>query len=249
MLSRKLIKYIQSLSHKKFRDADNVFIAEGPKIILEFLTSKTFECELICALPQWINNIDKDLLNDIEVHEVDDILLNRLSLLATPNKVLAVFKKDATEVAPELDNRLTLMLDDIKDPGNFGSIIRIVDWFGLTNVVCSFGSVDCYNPKVVQGSMGSLARVNIIYTDLSRFLRQYSHLKSYAATLKGASVYNLNGIMEGILIIGNESFGVNPSLLELATDQVAIPRHGQAESLNAAVAAGIILSHLCSKMN
>jgi TrmH family RNA methyltransferase len=247
MLSRKLIKYIQSLSHKKFRDADNAFIAEGPKIILEFLTSKTFECELICALPQWINNFDKDLLNDIEVHEVDEILLSRLSGLATPNKVLAVFKKSFNEVSPDLNNRLTLMLDDTKDPGNFGSIIRVADWFSLKNVICSSGCVDCYNPKVVQGSMGSLARVNIIYTDLPPFLRQYSHLKSYAATLTGASIYNLNGIMEGIVIIGNESFGVNPSLLKLATDQISIPRYGQAESLNAAVAAGIVLSHMVVK--
>ncbi|CAN5217645.1 RNA methyltransferase [soil metagenome] len=244
MLSRKLIKYIQSLSHKKFRDTDNVFIAEGPKIILEFLTSKTFECELICALPQWINNIDKDLLDDIEVHEVDDLMLNRLSALATPNKVLAVFKKRFTDVAPDLDGRLTLMLDDIKDPGNFGSIIRIADWFGLKNVICSSGSVDCYNPKVVQGSMGSLTRVSVIYTDLPLFIRQNSHLKLYAATLTGTSIYNLNGIREGILIIGNESFGVNSSILELATDQISIPRSGQAESLNAAVATGIILSHL-----
>ena len=247
MLSRKLIKYIQSLSHKKFRDAHEVFLAEGPKIILEFLTSNRFKCELICALPQWIDQLGSDVTTGVDVHSVDEIMLGRLSTLSTPNQVLGVFQKRAGDTSPDLNNKLTLMLDDIKDPGNFGSIIRTADWFGVKNLICSFGSVDCYNPKVVQGSMGSLSRVSILYTDLKEFLAKYPKIKVYAATLSGSSIYKISNFEEGIVIIGNESAGVSQDLLNIATHQVAIPRFGNAESLNASVAVGIILSHLTAK--
>jgi RNA methyltransferase, TrmH family len=137
-----------------------------------------------------------------------------------------------------------LVLDEIKDPGNFGTIIRIADWFGIKNIVCSQNCVDQYNPKVVQSTMGSIARVNVFYTDVTAWLTQYPTIKKYAATLNGKDVRELGAITEGIILIGNESRGLHPNLQNLATDFITIHKKGGAESLNAAVATGIIISHL-----
>lgn len=139
------------------------------------------------------------------------------------------------------------MVDDLQDPGNMGTIIRIADWFGIDQIVCSKNSVEYYNPKVVQSTMGSLARVNIFYTDLISFIQNNKEIPLYAAALKGESVFEMGRIEEGIIVIGNESKGIHAELLKLSTHKITIPRFGHAESLNAAVAAGIILSHLAGK--
>lgn len=136
------------------------------------------------------------------------------------------------------------MLDDLQDPGNMGTMIRIADWFAIEDIICSENSVDCYNPKVVQASMGSLARVNVFYTDLLPFIKKNEKINLYATSLSGTSIFNLSTIKEGIILIGNESKGVHEDLLSLSSHQITIPRYGHAESLNAAVAAGIILSHI-----
>jgi TrmH family RNA methyltransferase len=136
------------------------------------------------------------------------------------------------------------MLDDLQDPGNLGTIIRIADWFGIENIICSSNSVDCYNPKVVQSTMGSLSRVNVVYADLENFIRQNQQIKIYATTLSGTSIYQLPKITRGIILIGNESKGIHENLLRLSSHQITIPRFGNAESLNAAVAAGIIISQI-----
>jgi len=170
--------------------------------------------------------------------------LQKISLLKTPNKVVGVFVKKVNEAPPHIINKLSLMLDDIQDPGNMGTLIRIADWFGIENIICSKNCVDCYNPKVVQATMGSLARVNIYYTSLLDFLSENEKISVYAAALDGVPITKLKSISEGIIIIGNESKGISEELLSIATNKITIPKYGNAESLNAAVAAGIILSQL-----
>jgi len=246
LLSKKIVKYIQSLSHKKLRDEENAFIAEGPKVVTEFLSGENFNCKILCAHGDWLQG-SKNLLQKISpqnVYEIDDISLQRISLLKTPNKVLAVFEKRLYQSGPQIEDKLSIMLDDIQDPGNLGTIIRIADWFDIENIICSYNCVDCYNPKVVQATMGSLSRVNIWYTSLFSFLDAHRKISVYAAELSGTPLQEFAAIKEGILLIGNESIGINEDLLKKATRKITIPKYGKAESLNAAVATGIILSHV-----
>ena len=245
MLTKKIAKYIQSLSHKKFRDEEKSFIAEGPKVVEEFLTTKIFDCELIVAESDWLKE-NQSLLKGLEIFEVESSRLQSLSVLKTANKVLGVFKQPAMEKEPDLTGKVSLMLDDLQDPGNMGTIIRIADWFGVDQIVCSKNSVECYNPKVVQSTMGSLARVSIFYTDLLSFIQNNTEIPLYSAALNGESIFEMGKMTEGIIVIGNESKGVRDELLKLST-HITIPRFGHAESLNAAVATGIILSHVMSK--
>ena len=243
MLSKTIVKYIQSLAHKKLRDEQGVFIAEGPKVVPELLLAKKFVCKIICATKNWLDENEK-LFNNLsaDVHEINEIELEKISQLQTPNKVLAVFFKNE-KPAIHLYNTVSLMLDEIQDPGNMGTIIRTADWFGIKNIICSNECVDCYNPKVVQASMGSISRVNIIYTELEAFIDEHKEIKIYAATLSGKPLSSYK-IKEGIILIGNESKGVKENLVSLAAGKITIPKYGGAESLNAAVACGIILSHI-----
>ncbi|MEO6290479.1 MAG: RNA methyltransferase [Ginsengibacter sp.] len=250
MLSKKIIKYIQSLSHKKLRDEQDVFIAEGRKVVAELLSSDKLICNIICAEKEWFQD-NSELLKNMQAdrYEADADSLKRISLLKTPNKVLAVFNKRDIDRNAELDKKITLMLDDISDPGNLGTIIRIADWFGIENIICSENCVDCYNPKVVQSTMGSIARVNLFYTDLFVFAGSHSNISVYAATLSGIPVSEIKNLKEAFILIGNESKGVSRELQDISTIQITIPRYGNAESLNAAVATGIILSHVKSPLS
>ena len=245
MLSKKMLKYIQSLHLKKFRAAENSFIAEGDKIIKEFLLAKKFELKILCADAFWLNQ-NKQLLKGLSpeiIFEVNEQSLEQISNLKTPNAVLGVFEQRLFN-SPELKNKISLMLDDLQDPGNMGTIIRIADWFGIEQIICSLNSVDCFNPKVVQASMGSINRVNILYMDIHIFLQKNDKIPVYAAVLDGTSIYELPKLNEGIIIIGNESKGIDPNLLSINIHRISIPRIGNAESLNAAVAAGIIVSQI-----
>ena len=245
MLSKTIVKYIQSLAHKKLRDEHGVFIAEGPKVVAELLHSNKFPCKIICGLQSWMDD-NAVLLRNISAEdkiEINESELERISLLQTPNKVMAVFYKKENELT-DLKNNFSLMLDEIQDPGNMGTTIRTADWFGIKNIICSNECADCYNPKVVQASMGSLGRVNIIYTQLEEFIHENKGISIYAATLTGKHLSSFNKLKEGIILIGNESKGVKENLLRLAAEQITIPKYGEAESLNAGVAAGIILSHI-----
>jgi len=244
-LSKTIVKYIQSLAHKKLRDEHGVFIAEGPKVVAELLHSNKFPCKIICGLQSWMDD-NAVLLRNISAEdkiEINESELERISLLQTPNKVMAVFYKKENELT-DLKNNFSLMLDEIQDPGNMGTIIRTADWFGIKNIICSNECADCYNPKVVQASMGSLGRVNIIYTQLEEFIHENKGISIYAATVTGKHLSSFNKLKEGIILIGNESKGVKENLLRLAAEQITIPKYGEAESLNAGVAAGIILSHI-----
>ena len=244
MLGKTIVKYIQSLAHKIHRDKEGFFIAEGPKVVREFLHSRNMKCKSIYATKEWFEEnagflprISADLVG------INDIDLERISQLQTPNKVLAVFYKKEQKLT-DLKNTISLMLDEIQDPGNMGTIIRTADWFGIKNIICSNECADAYNPKVVQASMGSLSRVNIIYTGLEEFIHENKGIAIYAATLSGKSLSAFNKLEEGIILIGNESKGVKENLVRLSAGQITIPKQGEAESLNAAVACGIILSHI-----
>jgi TrmH family RNA methyltransferase len=239
MLSKKEIKDIQSLDQKKFRSTLQLFVAEGPKIISEFLRMIPDRIEKIYALETWAEGHGhlKKLVTIVSEAE-----LQKITHTKTPNQVLALVKQwPAAE--PVLNNTFCLYLDAIQDPGNMGTIIRIADWFGIKQVVCSNGCADVYSPKVVQATMASLARVAVYYDEDLSWIKKQT-LPVYAATLSGAPTFSKTHA--GILIIGNESKGIRPELLELATEQITIPRRGEAESLNAAVATGILLSHLLS---
>jgi len=241
MLSKSKIKYIQSLGHKKFRDEEGLFLAEGPKIVKELINEIPTLVQCVYALKDWLSE-NKGLPAAIEVNEITDIELERISQLSAPNKVLAVLKKINSTVF-SAKGKITIALDTIQDPGNMGTIIRTADWFGIDQVVCSHDSADIYNPKVVQSTMGSIARVKVFYTDLKKWIKEQD-VKIYAAALEGEDIKKIKTFREGIIIIGNESKGIHPDLLQIANERITIARAGKAESLNAAVATGIILSHL-----
>lgn len=245
MLSKTHSKYIQSLHHKKFRDADAVFIAEGNKTVPELLTAGNFECKELLATTAWLQQNSLFLQKHFHgvVHELLPHELEKISALAAPGDVLAVFKKKVAEKVIT-NGHISLVLDTIQDPGNLGTIIRIADWFGVKNVICSVTSADMYNPKVVQSTMGSLGRVNVLYTDIVNWLTENKNIPSYAAALNGRPLRQFQQLKEGILVIGNESKGISEEVMQLCSEKITIAKYGEAESLNAAVAAGIILSHV-----
>lgn len=244
MLKKSKIKYIQSLSQKKLREEEGLFIAEGPKIVEEILHAPNVETVEIFATGEWIrqNRHWTERLAQ-KVFEITEDELIRISALQTPNQVLGLFRHPVFPPV-ETGNRVSLMLDGIQDPGNLGTIVRCADWFGVQQVICSTDCVDVFNSKVVQSTMGSICRVQVIYRDLIKFIRDQPSLDVYAATLNGGDVSRLSPIEQGIILIGNESRGIRAELLETVNHQITIPRKGNAESLNAAVATGIILSHL-----
>jgi len=240
MLSKNELKDIQSLSQKKFRDELKLFIAEGPKTVSELVELIPEQIEKVYAVNEWIKTFGSKMeIKDII--EVSSAELDKLSQFHTPNQVIAVVRQ-STPKRPG-GSLFTLYLDTIQDPGNFGTIIRIADWFGIKNIVCSIGCVDLYNPKVVQSTMASISRVNVFYDEDGEWLKGQT-VPVCAATLDGTVIYGHSKIKDGILIIGNESKGIRPEILRFANEKITIPKKGRAESLNAAVATGIILSHL-----
>ncbi len=243
MLSGNTVKYIQSLTHKKFRDQYRRFIAETPKVVEEFL-SAGYEVDSIYATEEWmITKKEKATDDNGNWIAVRDFELKKISQLKTPREVVGVFHIPDLALPGNLDGKITLALDDIQDPGNVGTIIRIADWFNIQHILCSLHTAQAYSPKVVQATMGSLAHVKMHYVDLKDFLSK-SKLPLYATSLQGDSVFETGTIDEGILIIGNEGKGISSELLSLAGNHLTIPRLGRAESLNAAMATGIILSHI-----
>jgi len=243
MLVKQKAKYIQTLGQKKFREQEGAFIAEGPKLVKELLEENATSVIEVFALKDWINDNEK-LLERKEVTAITEAELERISQLTTPNKVLAIVRQFDKDENIDVKDKITLVLDGIQDPGNLGSIIRIADWFGIEQIVCSNDSADSYNPKVVQATMGSIARVKIFYTDLEEWLAGQKDIRIYAAALEGQDVTTMKKIKEGIIIIGNEARGISEAVLKLANVKLTIPKKGKAESLNAAVAAGIVLGYV-----
>lgn len=243
MLVKPRVKYIQSLGQKKFRKQERLFIAEGPKLVKELLEINPLQVKEVYALQNWIDE-NRQILSKTTVIEINAIELERISQLSTPNNVLALVKQFEIINPVLAKGKITLVLDDIQDPGNLGTIIRIADWFGVDQIICSEDSAELYNPKVVQSTMGSIARVNVFYTNLEEWLIMQGGTNIYAATLEGKDITGMEKLKEAVIILGNESKGIKPSLIQLAKHTITIPRKGKAESLNAAIAAGIILSHL-----
>lgn len=246
MISKSHTKYIQSLQHKKLRDELNLFIAEGPKVVTDLLEGRKFHCKEIFAVKEWLDTNDalRHTHGETSFNEVAAFELEKISALSTPHNVLAVFEKRMPRTDIAIIGKITLVLDNIRDPGNMGTIIRIADWFGIQNIVCSVGCADIYNPKVVQGTMGSLGRVNVVYTDLPVWMNAHKKVKKYSASLKGKALQSVGKLAEAILVIGNEAHGISDEVMEMTEEKITIPRIGEAESLNAAVATGIILSHI-----
>lgn len=242
MLGKQKAKYIQSLGQKKVRDEERLFVAEGMKIVGELLHTNKPLISHLYAEEEWIAT-HQALLSGVEYTSVTADELGKISQLSTPNKVLAIVKKIPLQKI-QTKGKLLLGLDTIQDPGNLGTIIRIADWFGIQNIICSTDCADMYNPKTIQSTMGSFLRVNILYTNLAEWLSDNKELQVYAALLDGQDVGTMKKINEGIIIIGNESKGISDTILEHINVKVTIPKKGNAESLNAAVATGIILSHL-----
>lgn len=246
MLVKSQVKYIQSLSQKKLRDEEAVFIAEGPKIINELLAASTTALQQLYATESWLQTAPVSLqgVEAGKIISISDSELERISFLNTPNQALGLFAKPVFNLPPLYKGRLSLVLDTIQDPGNMGTIIRCADWFGIAEIICSDDCADVFSPKVVQSSMGSIARVKVSYTSLKTFMQEHAQIPVYAALLDGTNVQDIPKPNEGFLLIGNESKGIRPALLNEQTHKITIPRIGRAESLNAAVATGIILSRL-----
>lgn len=236
MLPKSQIKLITSLVQKKYRNERGLFIAEGFKTVTELLDSYIQLDHLYTTNPDY-QYLSK---NHTLINEKD---LKKLSTLKSPNEILAVFKIPQANQINDLD--IVVALDDVRDPGNLGTIIRLCDWFGINDLVCSLNTVDCYNPKVVQASMGSLARVNITYLDLSEYLHKNSQKDIYGTFMDGDSIYEQSLPQSGIIVMGNESKGISSHVSTLTNKRLAIPRYGHhkvTESLNVATATAIVLS-------
>ncbi|MFN0256993.1 TrmH family RNA methyltransferase [Pedobacter ureilyticus] len=243
MLSKSQISFIKSLHQKKYRKENGIFIIEGIKSIVEFLKSDYqlhsiyYTSKISATLPKVSTNIN--------LFEVTETELQKISTLQTPQSILALVH---IPIQKEIDvnvlkQQFSLVLDDVQDPGNFGTIIRTADWFGIKNIICSENTVEAYNPKTVQSTMGSLCRVTIQYTALNHFLANVK-LPIYGALLNGANIYQTQWGNEGLILLGNEGHGISKELIEKINFPVTIPRFGEAESLNVAVSAAIFCSEI-----
>jgi len=240
MVTKSLIKRIKNLHQKKHRISDGLFLAEGVKVVQEFIRTG-FECEQLLITPEWKTQFDEKSYT-----ETGKDTFKKISCLRTPPGVLAVFK--IPPPAQAVHKGLTVVLDDVNDPGNFGTIIRLCDWFGVKQLVCSPETVDCYNPKVVQAAMGSLARIEVIYMSLNSFLEESNRLRpSFGTFMDGKSVYGQSFTPDAVLVMGNEANGIRPETGKLVQHRIGIPRFGalqQTESLNVATATAIFLSEM-----
>ena len=236
MVSKNQIKLITSLQQKKYRNEHKLFIAEGVKVIQELLQSN-FVLEHL-----FVTEVIFDEISISKKTFINEADMKRITALSSPSSCLALFK---IPNEPKIDNKgLIVALDDIRDPGNLGTIIRLCDWFGVTQLLCSAETVDVYNPKVIQSTMGSIARVKVNYVDLSKFISE-SSLPIFGTFMDGKNVYKEVLPNEGILILGNEANGISTSLEKTIKYKIAIPRFGeiqQTESLNVATATAILLS-------
>ena len=244
MLSKSHISLLQSLQHKKFRREHGLFLVEGYKSVSEFVNS-SYQVETVYYTPAIAPKVLK-LSQKINFQEISSGTLEKISALKTPANIIAVIKIPQWPVLNYnmLNKKFSILLDGIQDPGNMGAIIRTADWFGIEHIICSEDSVDVYNPKVVQATMGSLARVNVHYTNLPAVLSQIK-LPVFGALLDGENIYHTNFGTEGLIVMGNEGNGLSPWVKQLVSKAVTIPRAGHAESLNVAIATAIF----CSEIN
>lgn len=245
MISKNEIKYIQSLHSKKNREEDGLFIIEGIKLVTEFISQSKFTVKEVFATAEYIHN-HKYLLdnNHISFKEISEEDLKKISLQSSPNQVLAIVNAAVHELDTTILNSLTtLYLDDIRDPGNLGTIIRIADWFGIKQVICSPNCTELYNPKTLQASMGAVLRVNVLTLGFEIVLSHLKSLPIYGAVLEGNDIYT-SQLKNGLIVIGNEANGISEKVLKHITHPITIPAANSngSESLNAANACAIICS-------
>ncbi len=249
MISKNRLKYVRSLEMKKYRKAEGVFVAEGHKLVGDLLD--VFECRYLAATSDWLSAnaawVERQRRSGVEVDEVTDEELKRASFQETPQQVLAVFKQltyevDVNEVARK---QLCLVLDDVQNPGNLGTIVRLADWFGIEHIFCSKGCADIYNPKTVQATMGGIARVQVHEADLPELLsRLDKDIPVYGTFLDGENIYGKELENRGLIVMGNEGKGVSKEVAAFVTERLYIPNYPEgretSESLNVAIATAIV---------
>jgi TrmH family RNA methyltransferase len=247
MLSKSQINLLKSLQHKKFRREHGSFLVEGYKSISEFLNS-AYQIEAIYHTIVFSPKVLK-LSQKINLCEISVTELEKITSLKTPQEIIAQVKIPQWPALQheQLKGKFSLVLDDIQDPGNLGTIIRIADWFGIENIICSNDTVDAYNPKVVQACMGSLARVKVHYVNLADLLAGVE-LPVFGALLNGDNIYDTDFGNEGLVIMGNEGNGISPEIQKSVNKAVTIPRIGKAESLNVAIATALFCSEITRKI-
>lgn len=239
MLTKAIVKYIKSLKEKKNRDQLGVFVVEGNKMVTELIP--TMKCQYLIATSDILKSIsDNDIQNIIEVKNNE---IERISFQKNPQESIAVFFKPKYSNIQEIKNKLTIVLDEIQDPGNLGTIIRLADWYGIENIVCSKDTVDAYNPKTVQATMGALARVQVHYEDLEEFFMQHSAIPIYGTFLDGENIYQSEISENGIIVMGNEGKGISKRIERFVNKRLFIPSYPPnaetSESLNVAIATAI----------
>lgn len=236
MISKNNIKFIKALQQKKFRDENNLFVVEGEKMVLESIQWKPqYLSDLYCTEDFPVGDLQQ---KNVPHEVISEKELKQISGLQTPNKALAVFRK--WELS-ETNADFYIALDGVQDPGNMGTIMRLADWFGVPEIICSKDTVDCWNPKVVQATMGAAFRVQVRYTDLKSHLQALG-LPVFGALLEGENVYRKKLEPKGVLLLGNEGKGISKEIQQLIDAPVSIPRFGEAESLNVSTAGAILLS-------
>ncbi len=240
MLSRAKIKLIRSLRLKKIRDDLRLFTAEGIRLVEDLLPD--FECEMLIITPKWAGQATAFRSRELIVASEEEY--SAVSQQHTPQGVMAVFRMKELFAPGDIAQQLTLALDDIQDPGNLGTIIRIADWFGIRNIFCSLQTADAYNPKVVQSSMGALARVNLHYVDLPVFLTSHNDIPIYGTALDGMNIYQSALTQHGIIVMGNEGNGISAETAKQVTSKILIPcfpeNEPTSESLNVAVVTAVV---------
>lgn len=258
MLSKNKIKFLHSLEMKKNRDAQQSFVAEGPKIVHDILSRHKEQLSVIAATEEWFAQ-EYQLMDGLQYERIvvsaDE--LTKVSFLCHPQQVFAVFRKFVKmtpKELPSLADKLTLVLDGVQDPGNLGTIIRIADWFGIEDIVCSMDTVDVYNPKVVQATMGSIARVRVEYRELESFFDSLpATVPVYGTLLEGENIYNVPHSDNGIIVMGNEGKGISQPIRKRISKALRIPNYPEnretADSLNVAVATAIICSEFRRPFN
>jgi TrmH family RNA methyltransferase len=237
MITKAQVKHIRSLEDKKYRSESGSFVVEGDKMVLELIHNQ-IEIKHLFATKNWIENHQVKLNSATPLTEVLDSELERISFLSSPNQVLAEVYFRSLHFSETSGH--ALLLDSIQDPGNMGSIIRIADWFGITHVYCFGQCVDVFNPKVVQSTIGSIFRLNIRSIEMDEMLELSTKYKFIGATLGGDNIAQISKTEQMALVIGNESKGIRNEIMDLCAQCVTIPKKGHAESLNAAVATGIL---------
>jgi RNA methyltransferase, TrmH family len=254
MLSKNKISFIVSLQKKKYREEYGLYIIEGDKLVKEYLAAG-MPVRFVIAKPEFLGSLSEDMLRNAETETASYEELKKISTLTTPHNAIALVEMPSGELSAEqMLCEWCLALDCIQDPGNLGTIIRAAAWFGFSNIICSDDSVDVFNSKVIQASMGAVIHVKVLYTDLKKFLQSAldGQVPVYGTVLDGESIYSMNPGNKGVIILGNESKGISADLFPFITNRITIPKYNKSgygiDSLNVGMAASVILSEFAKRM-